>query len=443
MAARVHFGAAVVPTAATTPAGATTQVQFNDAGAFGASDGLTYVANSLLYASGNLEIKLLGQTGSNFLLESVGSNTHQISGGNSLNINYGTTNLSASTYFAYASANKVVSIGSSSSLGARLGIKGSGATASTSALLVQNSAGTELSRIFDNGFTTLGGASVYNNYLLELKGANTLLRLQSNQNFTNAYCGIGFTNSSNGGSLSSEIRAYRRSYGNEIQIYLGSSSVASFQSTGQVGIGETSPTAKLQIKGSGATAATSALLVQNSANLDLMSVLDDGQIYIGSGTTKFRYEQANNGRIIHTNGTTNLILGHLSNQPITITNTGSYAQIKTNGFLIGGVTSANNEGYIKTADNSRKLILDTNGWTFADATTNLIRVLPTGQLGIGTVAPDASAILDLTSTTQGFLPPRMTGGEIGAIPSPSMGLMVYNTDSNNLNYFNGSVFVVL
>ena len=30
------------------------------------------------------------------------------------------------------------------------------------------------------------------------------------------------------------------------------------------------------------------------------------------------------------------------------------------------------------------------------------------QVGIGTDSPDASAALDITSTTSGFLPPRMT-----------------------------------
>jgi hypothetical protein len=30
------------------------------------------------------------------------------------------------------------------------------------------------------------------------------------------------------------------------------------------------------------------------------------------------------------------------------------------------------------------------------------------QVGIGTTSPDPSSSLDITSTTQGFLPPRMT-----------------------------------
>jgi uncharacterized protein (TIGR02145 family) len=41
--------------------------------------------------------------------------------------------------------------------------------------------------------------------------------------------------------------------------------------------------------------------------------------------------------------------------------------------------------------------------------------------------PDPSAILDASSTTQGFLPPRMTTGQRDAISNPAVGLLIYNT----------------
>jgi hypothetical protein len=50
------------------------------------------------------------------------------------------------------------------------------------------------------------------------------------------------------------------------------------------------------------------------------------------------------------------------------------------------------------------------------------------SVGIGTASPDASAILDLSATTKGFLPPRMTETERLAIVAPTIGLMVYQTD---------------
>jgi hypothetical protein len=55
-----------------------------------------------------------------------------------------------------------------------------------------------------------------------------------------------------------------------------------------------------------------------------------------------------------------------------------------------------------------------------------------GQLGIGTYGPNASAMLDITSTTRGFLPPRMTTTQKNAIASPAVGLVVYDTTLNKL-----------
>lgn len=63
------------------------------------------------------------------------------------------------------------------------------------------------------------------------------------------------------------------------------------------------------------------------------------------------------------------------------------------------------------------------------------------QVGIGikfgSVAPTiaASAILDVQSTTQGFLAPRMTSTQRDAISTPAAGLLIYNTTTNKLNVF--------
>lgn len=51
------------------------------------------------------------------------------------------------------------------------------------------------------------------------------------------------------------------------------------------------------------------------------------------------------------------------------------------------------------------------------------------QVGIGITTPDASAQLDLSSTTKGFLAPRMTAVQRAAIIAPAEGLLLYQTDS--------------
>lgn len=65
----------------------------------------------------------------------------------------------------------------------------------------------------------------------------------------------------------------------------------------------------------------------------------------------------------------------------------------------------------------------------------------TVNTGIGVNATlDASAILQADSTTKGFLPPRMTTTQRDAISSPAEGLMIYNTTTNTLNYYNGTAW---
>ena len=50
------------------------------------------------------------------------------------------------------------------------------------------------------------------------------------------------------------------------------------------------------------------------------------------------------------------------------------------------------------------------------------------HIGGGATAPEASAVLEVNSTTKGFLFPRMTSAQRLAIGSPATGLMVYQTD---------------
>ena len=52
------------------------------------------------------------------------------------------------------------------------------------------------------------------------------------------------------------------------------------------------------------------------------------------------------------------------------------------------------------------------------------------RVSIGTNTQPASAILTLSSTDKGFLPPRMTGSQAEAIASPAEGLIIYSTDGS-------------
>lgn len=61
------------------------------------------------------------------------------------------------------------------------------------------------------------------------------------------------------------------------------------------------------------------------------------------------------------------------------------------------------------------------------------------QVGIGTVTPDTSSVLDVFSTTQGMLTPRMTTEQKNAIVSPADGLMVYDTDLKSFYHYNSAI----
>jgi len=73
----------------------------------------------------------------------------------------------------------------------------------------------------------------------------------------------------------------------------------------------------------------------------------------------------------------------------------------------------------------------------------LLQMCLYAQVGIGTATPAVSAKLDITSTTQGLLPPRMTTVQRDAISSPAEGLVIYNTTTKGLEFKSSTGWVSL
>jgi hypothetical protein len=62
------------------------------------------------------------------------------------------------------------------------------------------------------------------------------------------------------------------------------------------------------------------------------------------------------------------------------------------------------------------------------------------NVGIGTTVPNVDALLDISSTSKGVLFPRMTTVQRISIPTPPNGLMVFDTDRNELYQYISSTF---
>ena len=93
------------------------------------------------------------------------------------------------------------------------------------------------------------------------------------------------------------------------------------------------------------------------------------------------------------------------------------------GLFGGGVRAGNNTNIYW---NGGPVILgNTNDVTIKNAAATA-----GANVSIGTSAAVASAQLEVTSTTKGFLPPRMTAKQGSAISSPAEGLLIYVTDTN-------------
>jgi len=85
-----------------------------------------------------------------------------------------------------------------------------------------------------------------------------------------------------------------------------------------------------------------------------------------------------------------------------------------------------------------KIPVGTNRWNLfmSGSAANYVG----GQFSIGTTTLPASALLIVSSTTQGFLPPVMTTTQKNAITSPATGLIVYDSTLNKICVYNGTAW---
>jgi hypothetical protein len=306
-----------------------------------------------------------------------------------------------------------VGIGGNTSATARLQVKGSGTTSATTSLLVQNSAGTEFMKITDNGVTTFGGtvqnlggpiqATQFLNvssvpFIYEttsvyvITGTTPVVTSGQRDGFLGQFTfaptsGTAILNVLN---VSPTINQTGGANGITRGLYINPTltAAADFRAIevteGNVLIGNTvANTAKLAVKGNGTTGTSTAFRVQNSLGQTAFNIFDSLVVSVQQDL------QLNN---------TNLFW-----------NGGYQIRNKANGLIITGVAGA-----------------------------------ATGALGLGMSSVtdvNSKAVLELASTTKGFLPPRMTTTQKNAIATPPAGLVVYDTTLNQMSYYNGTSWV--
>lgn len=199
-----------------------------------------------------------------------------------------------------------------------------------------------------------------------------------------------------------------------------------------VGVGTTDPQAKLDVNGN--INASGDLYLNNSL------VVEDN----GSGRTQF-YHADDGVEHMEFNGSNT----YLSNTNVNVQENMGI------GLDPGSETidaRLHVKGNVKIADGTqgagKVLTSDANGlatWATPSSSggvgwalngNNLLNT-NSGNVGIGT-GPDASAILDVSSTDRGFLMPRMTTAQRDAIASPVLGLQIFNTDNQCVEIYGGT-----
>lgn len=186
-----------------------------------------------------------------------------------------------------------------------------------------------------------------------------------------------------------------------------------------------------------------ALRVRNNSNNgDLLNVRGNGNVLVGVGGLSIsRADDPSNSllaTITHaSDGTTRFSTGIISSRYGTPSTAESYIEHNfSNGrWQFWGAGSGATPVFLLRVAN---LANNTTFFRLQNASNDLFSVNTNGNVLIGTTTDVASAILNLTSTTKGFLPPRMTSAQRTAIVSPAVGLVVYQTDATEGLYVNSS-----
>jgi len=183
-----------------------------------------------------------------------------------------------------------------------------------------------------------------------------------------------------------------------------------------------------------ATSGNRAILFTQSGTDERMRIAQGGNVLIGTTTDGGQKLQIEGGA-----GIAVRVANSGTNAGINISNsTYPYIVFNRAGTVVKSFGIFNATGDMA--------IQESTGWSGANSHIFYggggFSTIGSGNFG-NNVAANASAILQATSTTKGFLPPTMTNAQMTSIVSPATGLMVYDTTNSRLNVYDGSNWISL
>jgi hypothetical protein len=224
---------------------------------------------------------------------------------------------------------------------------------------------------------------------------------------------------------------------------------------GRLGIRVATPTASLEVLGAAASGTGQAFAVHNqSGNNNALIVTNDGRLGVGTnapstqvhivnqGTISSRPELRLQGGSVSFGGIISFFADSTEISRITARSSLSGGfEIRNNTEIVAGTFAVGTNFFYA---NSTGMSLSPNGSAPISGDRLSLRGTNNGQFFVGrsvgqvgitdilttnsNITLAASALLDLQSTTKGFLPPRMTAAQRGAISSPANGVLVIQTD---------------
>lgn len=295
-------------------------------------------------------------------------------------------------------------------------IKGLGATSATTSLLVQQSTGVDILKVTNDMYVTVQNTN--NAECFQVRGANDDATIR-------------FTPS--GGTSNIVLRSQASS------ITLSTTA----NSFGDLRVSAQGQTLRIGTSLSSAGGGVNYYSSQNGSihshrwfhnNAEQMSLQYTGNLLIGT-TTDAGYKLDVNGtaRVVAPNG---FSMVYASDGALNLN--GLYSRfdlLNATGSLRARIINDGPSGALTLYQNA-------TGYIYLNGASSGHNSYIATALSIGnTSSANASSILELTSTTKGFLPPRMTTTQKNAIASPVAGLMVYDTTLNVISFYNGTIWL--